>query len=72
MQQSRWLTRRNHSDEIRVLGRGERGESLEGGGRSLVGTMTPQRQQEPHLRGEGRRRVSPVDGLSWVKAGPSR
>lgn len=36
MQQSRWLTRRNHSDEIRVLGRGERGQES-GGGRSFAG-----------------------------------
>lgn len=30
MQQSRWLTRRNHSDEIRVLEEGEGARVVEG------------------------------------------
>lgn len=62
MEQSRWLIRCNHSDEIRMLGREGEGARVRRGSCLLVGTMTPKRQQEPNSRGKGKRQVNPAEG----------
>lgn len=73
MEQSRWLTQRNHSDEIRMLGRGERGRES-GVGKSFAGGDDDTAEAAGAAL-ERRREVAGepcVDGLSWIKGGPGR
>lgn len=62
MEQSRWLIRCNHSDEIRMLGRKGEGVRVRRG-RPLTGRDDDTKEAEgAKRRRKGRRQVSPAKG----------